>query len=83
MGTNFLKMWGLVAAPTRAQRNQQLPSLPWFTSSLLESSTTSWAESGEHLYVYCISHSHDDVGWLKTPDEYFTGSKQDIQTANV
>ena len=43
LGTSFLKMWGMVAAPTRAQRNQQLPSLPWFTSSLLEPSTTSWA----------------------------------------
>ena len=31
--------------------------------------------NGEHLYVHLIPHSHDDVGWLKTPDEYFTGSE--------
>lgn len=30
-----------------------------------------------------ISHSHDDVGWLKTVDEYFTGSRQDIAVASV
>ena len=42
-----------------------------------------FAERNDHLYVHLIPHSHDDVGWLKTPDEYFTGSKQDIQTANV
>lgn len=42
-----------------------------------------FAARNEHLYVHLIPHSHDDVGWLKTPDEYFTGSAQDIQTANV
>ena len=26
------------------------------------------------VYVHMIPHSHDDVGWLKTVDEYFTGS---------
>ena len=42
-----------------------------------------FAESDDHLYVHLIPHSHDDVGWLKTPDEYFTGSSQNIQVANV
>jgi len=39
--------------------------------------------ASDHLYVHIIPHSHDDVGWLKTPDEYFTGSAQNIQVANV
>jgi len=35
------------------------------------------------LKVHVIPHSHDDVGWLKTVDEYFSGTKYYIQRANV
>ena len=33
--------------------------------------------------VHVTPHSHDDVGWLKTLNEYFDGSRKDIQFTNV
>ena len=28
--------------------------------------------------IHVTPHSHDDVGWLKTLDQYFYGSRKDI-----
>ena len=33
--------------------------------------------------MHLVSHTHDDLGWLKTIDEYFEGSKQYIYDATV
>ena len=35
------------------------------------------------LYVHFIPHSHDDMGWKKTVDQYFYGSHNTENQAGV
>lgn len=36
---------------------------------------TAAGNEGETLNVHLVAHTHDDVGWLKTVDEYYYGGK--------
>ncbi|XP_039159660.1 alpha-mannosidase [Eucalyptus grandis] len=44
---------------------------------------TSGAVVEGKLNVHLVPHSHDDVGWLKTIDQYYVGSNNSIQGACV
>ncbi|KAL4634651.1 hypothetical protein ACB092_04G215900 [Castanea dentata] len=51
-------------------------------SKYIKYNTTSTIVPGK-LNVHLVPHSHDDVGWLKTIDQYYLGTNNTIQGACV
>lgn len=41
------------------------------------------ATLAKQITVHVIPHSHDDVGWQKTLDEYFDGTHKEIANTGV
>lgn len=46
--------------------------------SYIRYNTTAGPVAGK-LNVHLVPHSHDDVGWLKTIDQYFVGANNSIR----
>lgn len=55
---------------------------PWVRFGAKVYNTSGSVVEGK-LNVHLVSHTHDDVGWLKTVDQYFVGSNNSIQASAV
>jgi hypothetical protein len=67
----------LLVAAAVANRHAEQPHLDVFQGA------AEFVRLDEKLTVHMVHHTHDDVGWLKTVDEYFSGTDKNVQRAQV
>lgn len=83
----ILILQSCTANPTKDMNITHGHSDQYFTQKKVEAEqklgTGSSGQNWGKTIVHVIPHSHDDVGWLKTLDQYFWGIHDDIQRANV
>lgn len=59
-------------------RLQQYASTPESRSRARAEDLSRGLDVNQTITVHVVPHTHDDVGWLKTVDEYFYGGEYDI-----
>ncbi|XP_052196024.1 alpha-mannosidase [Diospyros lotus] len=86
-----LKLNGLGCLALRQKKEEEASALVWAwvllcshgaVDGYVKYNTSSVIVEGK-LNVHLVPHSHDDVGWLKTIDQYYVGSNNSIQGACV
>jgi len=48
------------------------------TPEYLEQVRAKYNKGASHTYIHLLAHTHDDVGWLKTVDMYYSGSNNGV-----
>jgi len=56
---------------------------PSISNPILDDAIDSTYNTTEFLNVHLIPHTHNDIGWLKTIDQYYYGSWNNITWAGV
>ena len=52
-------------------------------SDAFQCASKGFTDSEAQLQIHMVPHTHDDVGWLKTVDQYYYGSNSSIAHAGV